>query len=319
MPTMQVVAYRGWAAGGKAVVLGRVIEEPRGLPRRLRDASRLVRVTLERFATRGVPRAVASVSLGSETRDATADEGGFLDVSLAAGPGPARIQRGDRAALGDIHFTSDGARLGVVSDIDDTVLETELTHPWRRAMQLVYSEQRMRPAFDGIVALYRAFAEPGNPIFYVSNAPWTLYDHVVELLDHHDMVKGPLLLRDRGLERRAGEPHKRTALRRLLDDHPGLTFVLLGDSTRQDPLRYVEVAESHPGRVAAIYIRRLRGLLAGRADPTALAARARAAKAELVIAGDTVTMARHAASLGLVAPSEVGEVREAKREDELSQ
>jgi phosphatidate phosphatase APP1 len=78
----------------------------------------------------------------------------------------------------------------------------------------------------------------------------------------------------------------------------------------------VEVAEQHPGRVAAIYIRQVSGLLARRENLDQLKARAAAAGVELLVATDTVTIARHAASRGLVPRVEVEHVAEGKREDE---
>jgi phosphatidate phosphatase APP1 len=182
----------------------------------------------------------------------------------------------------------------------------------------------MRLPFDGIAALYQAFAQLNNPIFYVSNAPWNLYSHVVELLDHNQIPKGPLLLRDSRFAERIvpdtpGGPllvHKQRALRRIVEDHPGIPFVLLGDSSRRDPLRYIEVAEAHPGRVAAIYIRQVHGVLARRGSLDQLKQRAQRAGVEWLLADDTVSIAKHAQSRGFVPASEVGHVRERKLADE---
>jgi phosphatidate phosphatase APP1 len=327
------VAYRGWVAGGRAVVLGRVIEDDRDALARLRRAPRLARVAYERFATLGLAGARVRVGWGGQTLHAASGAGGFVDVALPAAETPAATTEASIEMVPDDGMPAAGgtaraevfaiqpqASLGIISDIDDTVLETELENPVGRALQLVYSRDKMRLPFDGIAALYQAFTAPGNPVFYVSNAPWSLYHHVVELLDHHAIPRGPLLLRDQGVvvERasRLGGVHKRVALKRIVEDCPWMSFVLLGDSSRRDPLRYVEVAEEHPGRVAAIYIRAVSGLLARREDLDLLKARANRVGVELLVATDTVTIARHAASRGLVPRTEVGHVAEGKREDE---
>jgi phosphatidate phosphatase APP1 len=316
--------FRGWVTSRKAVVLGRVVEDDPGVSDRVGRAGRLARVTYERFGS--VPAGGVEVRVSWEGRVVTtnSDWRGLVDVAIPVEHAPAarttevRLELDGQPARSAELFTSDPkAGLGVITDIDDTVLETEISNPWKRAMQLVYSEQRMRPPFDGVAALFRSFAEPGRPVFYVSNAPVTLYDHVAELLDQNGIVRGPLLLRDPVLVE-GPRSHKQIALRRLVEDHPELTFVLIGDSTRRDPLRYVEVAESHPGRVAAIYIRKVTGLLSSRADLSELVERARRVGVELVIAQDTVTMAQHAQSRGFVTRTEVSQVREAKREDELT-
>lgn len=334
---VRIVPYRSWVAPGKGVVLGRTIGADVGLEERLEKAPRLVRVAYERFATLPAGSAAVSVTWQDRSVSCASDAAGFIDVSFPlSGPVPSRITRAaivptqppigspDTRAEADVLAFNSAAPIGIISDIDDTVLETELTNPWKRGLQLLYSEQRMRLPFDGIAALYRAFAHDAKPIFYVSNAPWNLYPHVLELLDHHEIPTGPLLLRDSGLvERTTFDPeqrrvlvHKQRALRRIVEDFPQLPFVLLGDSSRQDPLRYVEVAEAYPKRVAAIYIRRVRGALAHRGRLELLQERARRVGVELVIAGDTVTIAQHAESRGFVLRTDVGRVREGKREDE---
>jgi phosphatidate phosphatase APP1 len=180
----------------------------------------------------------------------------------------------------------------------------------------MYSTRHMRLPFDGIAALYQAFAGSGHAMFYVSNAPWNLYTPLVKLLDHHAIPRGPVLLRDMGLvERRAANQqgvHKQVALARLVEDFSDLRFVLLGDSTRSDAVRYVEVAERYPRRVQVIYIRKVPGLLSRNADLAPLVARAERVGVELFVATDTVAIAAHAAARGLVVPRGVDHVSEGK-------
>ena len=331
---VQLVAYRSWVTPSQAVVLGRVVQADLALEEQLDRWPRVVRVAHERFWTLGAQPVQVRASWEGQEAILSSDSGGFIDVSFPLrGAPPASSTRAELALAGtpspgsvavQVFGLRPGAAFGVISDIDDTVLETELTNPWRRFLQLIYSRQPMRLPFDGIAALYQAFTRANNPIFYVSNAPWNLYEHVVELLDHHDIPRGPVLLRDSRLtERVVRDPvsgqlqvHKQRALRRIVEEHPNLPFVLLGDSSRRDPLRYVEVAEAFPGRVAAIYIRRVHGLLARRGSLADLVQRAARAGVELVIADDTVTMAKHARSRGFVPAEEVGRVREGKARDE---
>jgi phosphatidate phosphatase APP1 len=330
---VQLVGYRSWVTPSRAVVLGRAILADVGLEQRLDRLPRVLRVAHERFWTLGAQPVPVRVAWEGQVATHSSDSGGFIDIALPLPGGAPAVSTRAELSLADgggpgvsveVFGLKPGAAFGVVSDIDDTVLETELTNPWKRFLQLIYSQQPMRLPFDGIAALYQAFAQANNPVFYVSNAPWNLYEHVVELLDHHGIPRGPVLLRDSRLtERLVRDPesgevlvHKQRALRRIVEEHPGLPFVLLGDSSRRDPLRYVEIAEAFPGRVAAIYIRRVHGLLARRGSLDELVQRAKRAGVELVIADDTVTMAKHARSRGFVPSEEVGRVREGKARDE---
>jgi phosphatidate phosphatase APP1 len=331
---VRLVPYRGWVTRDKAVVLGRALLSDVALEERLLRGPRLLRVAYERFGTLETEPVQVQVAWHEQTQAVQSDLGGFIDLSFPLpGPAPVGMTRaelavadasGARSASADVFGLHPAAAFGVISDIDDTVLETELTNPWKRALQLVYSQERMRLPFDGIAALYQALSQPHNPIYYVSNAPWNLYSHVVELLDQHDIPKGPLLLRDSRIGERvvfdedSGRVivHKQRALRRIVEDHPQLSFVLLGDSSRRDPLRYVEIAECFPGRVAAIYIRRVHGVLARRGSLEQLKERAARAGVELLVADDTVSIAEHAKSRGFVPAAEVGRVLEGKRRDE---
>ncbi len=316
------------------MVLGRALLADVALQAQVQRWPRLMRVVHEKFVTLESRPVSVRVTWEGQSSTIMSDSGGFIDAGFPLpGPPPSALTRA-LIALADepqaaavpveVFGLHPRAAFGVISDIDDTVLETELTNPWRRFLQLMYSRERMRLPFEGIAALYQAMAQPHNPIFYVSNAPWNLYPHVVELLDHHEIPRGPLLLRDSRIAERlvrdeaSGEVlvHKQRALRRIFEEHPNLAFVLLGDSSRRDPLRFVEIAEAFPGRVAAIYIRRVHGILARRGSLDRLEQRARKVGVELLIADDTVTIAKHARSRGFLTSGEVGQVQEGKARDE---
>lgn len=333
---VRLVPFRSWVTPSKAVVLGRAVLADVALEAQLQRSPRLLRVLHERFWTLETRPSPVRVTWGGQTATALSDSGGFIDVSFPLeGTAPLGLTRAELSLPGadgavaagvEVFGLDPRAAFGVISDIDDTVLETELTNPWRRFLQLIYSRQRMRLPFDGIAALFQALAQQNNPIFYVSNAPWNLYEHVVELLDHHEIPRGPLLLRDSRLAERvvrdeaSGQVlvHKQRALRRLAEEHSNLPLILLGDSSRRDPLRYVELAEAFPGRVAAIYIRRVHGILASRGSLEHSRRRAERAGVELLVADDTVTIAQHAQSRGFIPRVEVGRVREGKARDELA-
>ncbi|HEY8944484.1 MAG TPA: phosphatase domain-containing protein, partial [Polyangiaceae bacterium] len=222
---VRLMPYRGWIAPHKAVVIARTIDADLEWDRRLQHSARLARVLYERFATVIRSGVCVRVNWQGLTTLQTSDDAGFIDVqfpvegrnfeqttaaglavadtSAAALPLPDTVAG---PASADVLAFDPNAPFGIISDIDDTVLETELTNLWKRGLQLVYSEQRMRLPFDGIAALYQAFAAHQKPVFYVSNAPWNLYPHVAELLDHHQIPKGPLLLRDSAFSERI-TPH----------------------------------------------------------------------------------------------------------------
>ena len=126
------------------------------------------------------------------------------------------------------------ARFGVISDVDDTILETGVQRALRMVVQTFTGSALTRTAFPGAPELYRDLAAGVNPVFYVSSSPWNLHAFLLAFLRHRDFPIGPVLLRDL-LGTRAGREQKHQRIREILDLHPDLPFVLLGDSGEKDP------------------------------------------------------------------------------------
>jgi phosphatidate phosphatase APP1 len=132
---------------------------------------------------------------------------------------------------------------------------------------------------------------------------------------------GPMILRDWGLTRDGLSPganrgHKLEAIRRILDTYPKLPFLLLGDSSEQDPEIYSEVVSLYPGRIPAVYIRNVSRDLERPQAIRRLAARVLEAGSTLVLANDTVSAARHAARRGYIAAATLPEIETVKRVEE---
>ncbi len=294
----------------------------------------------KRFATRHLPRERLRVIWGDRVYEGHSDEEGFLELWVEpppkVAPGWARVRLehlpryGDGAAPGyaaeaEVFIVGDQAELGVISDIDDTVIDTGATNPLKRAYALFLSEARMRLPFEGVSAFYEALqagrsGRADNPIFYVSSSPWNLYEHLDEFFRINGIVPGPFLLRDWGISRHeiapgGGHGHKLAKIRRILDTFPRLRFVLIGDDGQQDADHYSTIAIEYPGRIAAIYIRAV------------TKDRDRATKPEqivpgttvpLVVCADTAEAARHAAAHGFIRPPEITHVEAARVRDEAA-
>ena len=104
--------------------------------------------------------------------------------------------RGKRAAAVDVRVPSADARFGIVSDVDDTILQTGVQRVVRMIVQTFTGSSLTRTAFPGAVELYQDLAAGVNPVFYVSSSPWNLYTFLVGFLRHRGFPLGPVLLRD---------------------------------------------------------------------------------------------------------------------------
>jgi phosphatidate phosphatase APP1 len=121
-----------------------------------------------------------------------------------------------------------------------------------------------RLPMEGIVDLFKSFVRGGdgkkeNPIFYVSNSPWNVYDLLTEFMEVQHLPKGPVLLRDYGIKP-SGEfhGHKLSTIAHILNCYPEIPFILLGDTASKDADFYIELAQKFQGQIKTIYIRHTR-------------------------------------------------------------
>lgn len=166
----------------------------------------------------------------------------------------------------DIILPDKNSDFGVISDIDDTVLQTYVTSwlKWRVIYLTLLHNAISRQAFEQVANFFQALrrgplGQSYNPFFYVSNSPWNLYDLLQEFLSHNKLPRGPIMLRDFGLKYeqlpKDYKGHKHEQIISILKLYPKLAFVLIGDSGEKDADIYKAVHLAFPNRVRAIYIR----------------------------------------------------------------
>jgi phosphatidate phosphatase APP1 len=230
-------------------------------------------------------------------------------------------------AAAEVLVPPPSARFGVISDIDDTILWTNVTHRLKMLLMLARSNAHTRKPFKGVAAFYRALQEgvggnEDNPLFYVSSSPWHLFQPLVQFLRVQDIPVGPLMLKELGLRKVFGSgrhhAHKLDKIENILRFFPHLQFILIGDSGEKDPEIYAEVVKRYPKAVRAIYIRNVNP------DPSRIEAldhlieEVRLAGTQLLLVPDSEFAAAHAAAEGLIRPAEMAAVRLDKEEDEVT-
>ncbi|HWN18472.1 MAG TPA: phosphatase domain-containing protein [Gemmatimonadales bacterium] len=331
-----IVGYRGYATDHRVLLLGRVLQnEGQSEPEPSHSKLRNLVAMLKRLESDPLPFAQVRARLPGGDRELIADDEGFirywvaLDAPPPSGWGSIPLELHDPAggvssAGRALYLTPPAsAAFGIISDMDDTVLQSHVTDFIRAARMVLLENARTRLPFPGVAAFYRALQEggtggAGNPIFYVSSSPWNLYDVVEEFLEAQQIPAGPLLLRDwdLGLSVLRNAAYKTGVIREILTAYPSLPFILVGDSGQEDPEIYADIVATHPGRILAAYIRSVRQ------DPERspairdLAERVSRGGSTLVLADDTLAVARHAAAHGWIRDSMLSEIGEEKRADE---
>ena len=311
-----ILPYLGYGTPQKLTVRGRVLEDEGFTATGDADSRwrNLVRFW-KRLESDEVPGARVYARSGGGAAEAVTDREGYFRLELAtrakAGWNPVELQLAEnprvRAQAG-VLVPSLKARFGVISDIDDTIVASNVTNKLRMIFTVALTNARTRKPFPGVAAFYRALHANRNPIFYVSKSPWNLYAPLIEYLEIQGLPLGPLLLRDFGW--RAEKEHKEKSIEDILRTYPKLKFVLLGDSGEKDPEIYAGVVRRHPARIRAIYIRSVNPKRTSEIEK--LATEVAKTGCQLVLAPEAEPAATHAAAEGLIQASELRKVRAEK-------
>jgi phosphatidate phosphatase APP1 len=205
---------------------------------------------------------------GGKVHRVHTDRGGYLDHRLAIDLPPGlhhltlRTQDG-RTARAPVHVVGPDSRVGLVSDIDDTVMVTRLPRPLVAAWNVLVRDENAREPVPGMAELYRALCrtDPELPVMYLSTGAWNAAPAIGRFLHRNSYPTGTLLMTDWGPTNtgwfRSGPRHKVTQLRRLFAELPNVRWVLVGDDGQRDPEIYAGAVRRHPDHVRAVLIRQL--------------------------------------------------------------
>ena len=241
-----------------------------------------VLTALHRLESDEIPGARLCVRYRQHEHDVYTDNEGYFHINLYADEPIAAgwhdvelalidsVKKDARAqAVARVLVPPEAAEFAVVSDLDDTVIETSVTDTLEMVRLTLLENAATRMALPGVGQLY-ASLERGtqgggrNPFFYVSKSGWNLYDLFTEFFELNGIPPGPMFLRDLSFFERpstalGSAQHKLLRIRELLMLYPRLPFVLIGDSGQRDAQIYRQIALDHPGRVRAVYLRQVTG------------------------------------------------------------
>jgi phosphatidate phosphatase APP1 len=334
----QIMPYRGYGNATRALVMGRALRDP-GLTEAVATDSwaRNLVNSYKRIETDELAGARIRATFGALAQELVADDEGFFRATLSLAVPPAQdaghwhnvrlelveplVEAGQPVAHAATLIPPDDAEYGIISDLDDTVIQTGATNVVRMVRATLLGNARTRIPFAGVAAFYAALQRGStgtgfNPVFYVSSSPWNLYDVIEQFLALQKIPSGPTLLRDWGMSLDripfGHAAHKISSIRTILEMYPGMRFILIGDSGQEDPEIYREVVREYPDRVLCAYIR---DVTAGRPRAAALPAivqEVEAAGSIMVVAADTIAVARHAAAAGWIREDALQEIAEEK-------
>jgi phosphatidate phosphatase APP1 len=260
------VSYGGYATTEVAVIRGRVGRGTPVLDKPDRGGFRKTVATARVFLGRDVEDPKLEVVAGGRTAQVVGDDEGFFEARVP-GPFPAGTQRFEVRLVEkqyaaaplvlDLTVVDGKAGYVIVTDIDDTIIETGVTGS-KAAMikRIAGQDARDIRAYPGAAEALSAFHAAGVPIVYLSASPIELGPRLMQFLALRGFPLGMLYLRyypDAGI----GDPtpYKRARFQAVLADFPGRNLILFGDNGEKDPEIFLAVGKE-TGRVGVSYIRR---------------------------------------------------------------
>jgi phosphatidate phosphatase APP1 len=267
-------AYIGYAAGDRWVLRGRVLTRLRGdgatdMASRWRTVRQMAGLFLTDEVA-GVAVRAAGICAWSDAEGyvrlelpapaAASGPWGEVEMIIDRGAGPVAVA-GARAVC-PVRVPGPEAAVMIVSDIDDTVIETGSWSLLRNLWTTFTRALPERKVHADARALLQALSDTGrNPVFYVSSSPWNMHGYLKALFARSGVPSGPIFLRDLGVtpDGRIGArhgDHKTAAIEEILAAQPGLPVILLGDTGQKDAEIYAGIVARHPGRVRAVALRK---------------------------------------------------------------
>lgn len=196
------------------------------------------------------------------------DSKGYLDLlarrRLKTGEHQASYKvRGRQAVEAPVYIFPVTTRVGIISDVDDTILVSQVTSIFKAVYNFLLRSPNERASVPGMAVLYARIRDmfPDAPFFYLSTSPWNVETTIRSFIERYGFPKGPMLLRD--LDPRpktfipSGVQHKLEFVEQLMSDFPRMKFILFGDDGQRDPTTYARLTHMYPGRIIAIGIRQL--------------------------------------------------------------
>jgi phosphatidate phosphatase APP1 len=317
---VMIMPYYGYGNDTCVFLKGRVIEKEK-IKEKQEGASTLrhLKNTYRRYESDEIPGIRLEARYGGQTLALQTDDEGFFEAEFRFDQPIDYRQTGNKVQLrlletktdddeveteGTIFVPHPDVEFGIISDIDDTVLVSNITHALGKLKLMLLKDATERSPFPGIAAFLRALCagcddRVSNPLFYVSGSEWNLFDLLVNFFHYHDIPEGPLFLRDKGprFDKPDVNPDtqafKHDQIVRILDTFPRLQFICIGDSGQHDPEVYRQIVDQYPGRILGVYIRDVSE--ADRdAEVTRIAEEVKGKGTQMLLCAETLTAARHA-------------------------
>lgn len=277
--SVTVKIYQGYGHTHHLVVYGHLLRGKQAIRERFtHNVWYNIKHLIHLFRIHPIPNATIRLQHADQIMETKTQQDGFFEFhwqsphELAAGYHAITVAYLDEnnrmveQASGALYIPH-SVQMGVISDIDDTILISYSSRMIKRLRVLFTRQPRSRKTFADIVRYFTLLSqshttpEQPNPFFYVSSSEWNLYNDLTEFFSHNQLPAGVLLLNkikqwhQLGATGLTQHHNKQVRIERIMRMFPKQRFILYGDNSQHDPDIYVAIARQFPQNVIAVYIR----------------------------------------------------------------
>jgi len=137
----------------------------------------------------------------------------------------------------------------IISDLDDTLKLSHIENKLAAGFNGLFTSR----AFAGGATWFRGASAQGAETIVLSASPKFLRKKIESFMEKNHFPSSRIYLKNKMSDDTAAYKTARLEAIAAEDEAP---FVLFSDDTEKDPEIFARFAETHPGRVAAIYIRK---------------------------------------------------------------
>jgi len=270
----QIIVYTGYSNGQKLRIEGRVTQQREQPTASISDSSQKnLKRNLRQFFNKEGERWPLTLSVDKfHFQTQTDDEGYFridekVSETLPEGWQPVSSKSKEASGVGQVLVIPPENTRGLISDIDDTILISEVLSKRRLLKNTFLKNSAQRQAVPGMARLYADVANSNAkpdaaPLFYLSGSPRQLYVSLTQFLQHNHFPPGVLITK-RVSRGKASDSwfnqldYKTKKIQEIFECLPHVRFILVGDDGERDPEIYDGIQKRFPDRVEAIWIRRV--------------------------------------------------------------
>ncbi len=159
-----------------------------------------------------------------------------------------------------IFFKNSKNKLGIISDIDDTILVSYTANIIKRIGVLSLVPPQKRKTIEFTQQLLSLVSLKASNVFYISKSESNLFELLSTFIHSHQLPKGALFLTPylsfkELINRKKGKDFKINNIQFILKNSPEKKFILFGDDTQKDMEVFRIIANLYPNNIARIYIR----------------------------------------------------------------